>query len=86
MFTSLKDSDHINNEILTWNKIAGITRHITFSSARRTNAMLLLEHGADNCTPSERLDYKELKTNEIYAQIIDSKMKEVANLIPNITA
>ena len=61
---------------------AGITKHITFHSARHTNAVLLLENGADIYTVSKRLGHKELRTTEIYAKIIDSKMKEAANSIP----
>ncbi|WPO78196.1 site-specific integrase [Flavobacterium sp. KACC 22761] len=84
VFKGLKYGAHFNAEILRWCMKAGITKHITFHSARHTNAVLLLENGADIYTVSKRLGHKELKTTEIYAKIIDSKMKEAANLIPNI--
>ncbi|WP_368662350.1 tyrosine-type recombinase/integrase [Zobellia laminariae] len=63
---------------------AGITKHITFHSARHTNAVLLLENGADIYTVSKRLGHKELRTTEIYAKIIDTKMKEAAEIIPSL--
>jgi site-specific recombinase XerD len=59
----------------------GITKHITFHSARHTNAMLLLENGADIYTVSKRLGHREIRTTEIYTKNIDKKMKEAANMI-----
>lgn len=85
VFVGLKYSGVHNTEILRWCMRAGITKHITFHSSRHTNAVLLLENGADIYTVSKRLGHKELKTTEIYAKIIDKKMKEAAHLIPNIS-
>ncbi|WP_117885356.1 tyrosine-type recombinase/integrase [Aureibaculum luteum] len=82
VFTGLKYGAHFNSEILRWCMRAGITKHITFHSARHTNAVLLLENGADIYTVSKRLGHKEIRTTEIYAKIIDTKMKEAANSIP----
>src|SRR5690606_20246785 len=45
VFTGLKYGAHFNAEILRWCMRAGITKHITFHSARHTNAVLLLENG-----------------------------------------
>lgn len=84
VFTGLKYGAHFNAEILRWCMRAGITKHITFHSARHTNAVLLLENGADIYTVSKRLGHKELRTTEIYAKIIDKKMKEAANIIPEL--
>ncbi len=63
---------------------AGISKHITFHSTRHTNAVLLLENGADIYTVSKLLGHREIRTTEIYAKIIDNKMKEAANLIPKL--
>jgi len=52
-----------------------INKHITFHSARHTNAVLLLENGADIYTASKLLGHREIRTTEIYAKIIDKKMK-----------
>lgn len=84
VFVGLKYGAHFNAEILRWCMRAGITKHITFHSARHTNAVLLLENGADIYTVSKRLGHKEIRTTEIYAKIIDKKMKEAANLIPKL--
>jgi len=63
---------------------AGISKHITFHSARHTNAVLLLEIGADIYTVSKRLGHREIRTTQIYAKMIDKKMKEAAHLIPKL--
>jgi len=84
VFVGLKYGAHFNAEILRWCMRAGITKHITFHSARHTNAVLLLENGADIYTVSKRLGHREIRTTEIYAKIIDKKMKEAANIIPEL--
>ena len=84
VFIGLKYGAHFNAEILRWCMRAGITKHITFHSARHTNAVLLLENGADIYTVSKRLGHREIRTTEIYAKIIDKKMKEAANIIPEL--
>ena len=55
VFVGLKYSAVYNNEIVRWCSRAGISKHITFHSARHTNAVLLLENGADIYTVSKRL-------------------------------
>jgi integrase len=82
VFVGLKYSAVYNNEIVRWCKRAGVSKHITFHSARHTNAVLLLENGADIYTVSKRLGHREIRTTQIYAKIIDTKMKEAANSIP----
>lgn len=84
VFTNLRYSAHMNLQLLRWCMFAGITKHITFHSARHTNAVLLLENGADIYTVSKRLGHKEIRTTEIYTKIIDKKMKEAANLVPTL--
>lgn len=84
VFKGLKYGAVYNNEIVRWCNRAGISKHITFHSARHTNAVLLLENGADIYTVSKRLGHREIRTTAIYAKIVDQKMKEAANLIPEI--
>ena len=84
VFKGLRYSAHINLQLLRWCMFAGIKKHITFHSARHTNAVLLLENGADTYTVSKRLGNREIRTTEIYAKIIDKKMKEAAYLIPKL--
>ncbi|WP_454059246.1 tyrosine-type recombinase/integrase [Elizabethkingia ursingii] len=84
VFTGLKYGMVYNTEIVRWCNRAGVYKHITFHSARHTNAVLLLENGADIYTVSKRLGHREIRTTTIYAKIVDKKMKEAAELIPEL--
>jgi integrase len=84
VFIGLKYSAVYNNEIVRWCNRASVFKHITFHSARHTNAVLLLENGADLYTVQKRLGHKEIKTTAIYAKIVDEKMRESAYIIPEL--
>lgn len=84
VFQRLKYGAHFNAEILRWCMRAGITKHITFHSARHTHAVLLLENGADIYTVSKVLGHREIRTTQVYAKIVDKKKKEAAYLIPEL--
>ncbi|WP_026838922.1 site-specific integrase [Gillisia sp. JM1] len=84
VFQGLKYGAHFNAEILRWCMRAGITKHITFHSARHTHAVLLLENGADIYTVSKVLGHKEIRTTQVYAKLVDKKKKEAAYLIPEL--
>ena len=84
VFKGLKYGVTFNNEIVRWCNRAGIQKHITFHSARHTNAVLLLENGADIYTVSKRLGHSEIKTTTIYAKIVDKNMKAAAEIIPEL--
>ncbi|MGM7550547.1 tyrosine-type recombinase/integrase [Myroides odoratimimus] len=85
VFIGLRYSAVYNNAIVLWCNKAGISKHITFHSARHTNAVLLLENGADIYTVSKRLGHREIRTTAIYAKIVDEKMKQASNLIPELS-
>ncbi|MCY1633909.1 tyrosine-type recombinase/integrase [Marinifilum sp. D737] len=84
VFEGLRYSVTYNSALLRWCHETGIYKHITFHCARHTNAVLLLEMGADIYTVSKRLGHQEIRTTEIYAKIVDKKMKEAANIIPSL--
>ncbi|MCD1118098.1 site-specific integrase [Chryseobacterium turcicum] len=84
VFRGLKYGMTYNTEIIRWCNRAGVPKHITFHSARHTNAVLLLENGADIYTVSKRLGHREIRTTAIYAKIVDTKMKEAAEMIPTL--
>lgn len=81
VFDGLKYSYHMNNDLRYWAASAGITRHITFHSARHTFATLQLTLGTDIYTVSKILGHRELTTTQIYAKIIDAKKVEAVNRI-----
>lgn len=84
VFKGLKYSATNNNELAKWVLHSGAQRHITFHSARHTNAVLLLENGADLYTVQKRLGHKIIRTTQIYAKIADKKMRESAYIIPQL--
>ncbi len=84
VFKGLKYSAWNNAALLQWVLKAGITKHITFHSGRHTFAVLQLTNGTDIYTLSKLLGHSELKTTQIYADIIELKRKEAMRRIPDI--
>jgi integrase len=80
-FVGLKYSSWCNVRLRQWMLRAGITKSVTFHSARHTYATLLLSKGADIFTVSKLLGHRDLKTTMIYAKIIDEKKREAADKI-----
>lgn len=71
----------ISTKLRIWLLEAGINRKITFHCFRHTYATLLITQGIDIYTVSKMLGHKDIKTTQIYANIVDSKKKEAANSI-----
>lgn len=67
--------------VKTWVKNAGITKNVTFHTARHTFATMMLTLGADIYTTSKLLGHSNISTTEIYAKIIDKKKDEAMGLI-----
>lgn len=86
VFKGLKYSAWHNMRLAQWVMRAGITKKITFHCARHTYATLQLTLGTDIYTVSKLLGHRELKTTQVYAQIIDKKKVEAANKIPNLNS
>jgi integrase/recombinase XerD len=56
-----------------WLKKAGINRKITFHCARHTYATVLLTKNIDIYTVSKMMGHRNLKTTQIYANVIDQR-------------
>lgn len=84
VFQSLKYSSYMSTELLRWNMAAGITKHVTFHAGRHTFAVIMLSKGVDIYTLSRLLGHSEVKTTQIYADIIDSVRKHAMHKIPDI--
>ena len=74
----------ISRNVAQWAAAAGITKHVTFHTARHTFATMMLTLGADLYTTSKLLGHTNIQTTQIYAKIIDSKKKEAVNLVNGI--
>lgn len=84
VFQTLKYSAYMNTELLRWNMAAGITKHVTFHAGRHTFAVSLLSNGVDIYTVSRLMGHTEVKTTQVYADIIDSVRKDAMHKIPDI--
>ncbi|MCH3994839.1 MAG: site-specific integrase [Prevotella sp.] len=74
----------VNYYIRIWRKDAGITKNITFHSARHTFATLMLTIGTDLYTVSKLLGHKDIATTQIYAKVIDKNKQDAVSRIPDI--
>lgn len=84
VFKGLSYSAYMNTELMRWCMEAGITKHVTFHAARHTFAVNLLSNGVDIYTVSKLLGHSEIKTTQIYADIIDSVRSDAMHKIPDI--
>lgn len=75
---------YINVVLKTWAQNSGITKTVTFHTARHTFATMMLTLGADLYTTSKLLGHTQVKTTTIYAKIIDKKKDEAVNLVNNV--
>ena len=81
IFEGVESSQSCNTIIAKWVKKAGITKEITFHCFRHTFATLQLTSGTDIYTVSKMLGHADVKTTQIYAQIVDEKKQKAANAI-----
>ena len=84
VFQSLRYSAYMNVELLRWSMAAGITKHVTFHAGRHTFAVSLITQGVDIYTLSKLMGHTEVKTTQIYADIIDKVRKDAMHKIPDI--
>ncbi|MBL1320238.1 MAG: site-specific integrase [Methylophaga sp.] len=84
VFKGLRYDAYHNLALAKWCMKAGITKNITFHCARHTFAVLQLTMGTDIYTVSKLLGHSELKTTQIYADIIDKNRQFAMNKMPDI--
>ncbi len=81
VFHDLTKQSNLNNHVRKWAEDAGISKHVSFHTARHTFATMMLTLGADIYTTSKLLGHSRVSTTEIYAKIIDKKKDEAMGLI-----
>lgn len=70
-FFQLRDNSNINKDLLRISKITGLSKHISFHTARHTNATLLIYNGMNITSVQKILGHKSVKTTQIYTTIMD---------------
>ena len=76
IFFQLRYSSKTTIDLCRWAIAAGISKKITFHSARHTHATLLLSYGVDIYTVSSLLGHKHVTSTERYAHMTDAKKIE----------
>lgn len=82
IFKGLRYSAWYNLKLQQWVMKAGINKSITFHCARHTYATLMLTHNVDLYTVSKLLGHKNIKTTQLYAQVIDQRKVDAVNQLP----
>ncbi len=70
-FFTLKDNSNVNKELNRIAQIAQLEKHISFHTARHTNASLLIYKGVNITTVQKLLGHKNVKTTQIYTHVMD---------------
>ena len=70
-FFCLKDNSNINKQLRCLSRMAGLDKHISFHTARHTNATLLIYMGVNITTVQKLLGHKNVRTTQGYAAVMD---------------
>lgn len=82
-FFRLKDNSNVNKTLRMVARLAGVTKRISFHTARHTNATLLIYKGVNITTVQRLLGHKNVKTTQVYANIMDRTIvKDLERAIP----
>jgi len=82
VFSDLPSDVSTNRCLKRMAKNAGIHKNISFHTGRHTMATMGLTMGVDIYTVSKLLGHTDIKTTQIYAKIVDRKMKEAVQKLP----
>lgn len=70
-FFKLRDNSNINKELIKISQLSGLQKHISFHTARHTNATLLIYDGVNITTVQKLLGHKNIKTTQGYTEVMD---------------
>ncbi|MDI5568184.1 site-specific integrase, partial [Salmonella enterica subsp. enterica serovar Kentucky] len=84
VFKGLRYDSYSNVALVQWAVRAGITKHVTFHAGRHTFAVNQLARGLDIYSLSRLLGHSELRTTEIYADILETRRTEAMRTFPDI--
>ena len=80
VFAGLVSLGRSNVILHKWVEQAGISKHVTFHTARHTHATMMLTLGVDLYTVSKLLGHTNIQTTQIYAKLVDESKKKAIDL------
>lgn len=70
-FFHLRDNSNVNKDLIIITRLAGLSKRISFHTARHTNATLLIYNGINITTVQKLLGHKSVKTTQVYTDVMD---------------
>lgn len=70
-FFHLRDNSNVNKDLMIITKLAGLSKRISFHTARHTNATLLIYNRVNITTVQKLLGHKSVKTTQVYTNVMD---------------
>ncbi len=70
-FFHLRDNSNVNKDLIVISRLAGLSKKVSFHTARHTNATLLIYNGVNITTVQKLLGHKSVKTTQIYTNVMD---------------
>lgn len=70
----------VTHDVEQWAKKAGISKNVCFHVSRHTFATTLLTLGADLYTTSKLMGHQNIRTTQVYAEIVNQKKVDAINL------
>ena len=70
-FFHLRDNSNVNKDLIIISRLAGLSKKISFHTARHTNATLLIYNGVNITTVQKLLGHNSVKTTQVYTNIMD---------------
>lgn len=70
-FFHLRDNSNVNKDLIIITRLAGLSKRISFHTARHTNATLLIYNGIIITTVQKLLGHKSVKTTQVYTNVMD---------------
>lgn len=67
----LRDNSNVNKDLIIITRLAGLSKRISFHTARHTNATLLIYNGINITTVQKLLGHKSVKTTQVYTNVMD---------------
>ncbi|MDR0618816.1 MAG: site-specific integrase [Bacteroidales bacterium] len=84
VFDNLPTNTYSNVILKTWSLAMGLKKCLTFHVARHTYATLLLSLGAPIESISKNLGHSDIKTTQVYADVIGKSQRAAVNLFDKL--